>query len=119
MHRPRATVSANSLMPRRTDQPLPGYYTLRLCRGGPPVAAQIVRDDNGQWWAMVDDVWTGPVEDPFTLEMIDQIHSYGQEASESEVRYRIDLKRWAVAYAPMHPAANPRRPVNSDVLLPF
>lgn len=106
-------------MPRRTDQPEPGFYTLRLCRGGPPVGAQIVRDDQGLWYCMVDDVWQGPATDPFTLQMLDQIHSYGQTADETEVNYRIELKRWATVYAPSHPAANPRRPVNTDALLPF
>lgn len=106
-------------MPRRTDQPAPGCYTLRLCRGGPPVAAEIVRDDEGHWWAMVDDVWQGPATDPFALEILDQIHAYGQEATREEISYRIELKRWAMQYKPDHPAANPRRPVNVDSLLSF
>lgn len=106
-------------MPRRSDQPVPGYYTLKLCKGGPPVGAEIVHDEIGQWWAMIDDVLHGPATDPFALEALATIHAYGKEATEAEVRWRIDLKRWAVAYAPSHPAANPRRPVNSDTLLPF
>ena len=106
-------------MPRRTDQPVPGWYTLRLCRGGPPVGAEIIHDENGQWWCSIDDVLHGPNADPFALEALASVHAYGQETTEAEVRYRVDLGRWARQFAPNHPAASPRRPVNSDQLLPF
>ena len=106
-------------MPRRTDRPQPGFYTLRLVRGGPPVGAEIIHDENGQWWCSVDDVLYGPAADPFQIDALCQVHAYGQDASEAEVRYRVNLKRWAVAYSPSHPSANPRRPINSDQLLPF
>lgn len=106
-------------MPRRTDRPEPGFYTLRLCKGGPPVGAEIIRDANGRWWCMLNDDLFGPVDDPFVMDALQQVHAYGQDSTEAEVRYRIDLKRWAEKYAPTHPAANPRRPVNSDILLPF
>ena len=106
-------------MPRRTDRPQPGFYILRLVRGGPPVGAEIIRDDDGNWWCSVDDVLYGPNADPFQIDALANVHAYGQEATEAEVRYRIDLGRWARQFAPNHAAANPRRPVNSDTLVPF
>ena len=106
-------------MPRRTDQPQPGWYTIRLCKGGPPVGAQIIRDDDGNWWCSIDDVTYGPNTDPFQIDALTQVHAYGQEVTEAEFRYRIELGRWARQHAPSHPAANPRRPVNSDILTPF
>lgn len=106
-------------MPRRTDKPEPGYYLIRLVKNGPPVGAEIIHDDAGQWWTMVDDVLYGPARDPFQLETLCQVHSYGVESTQSEVAYRIELSRWAKAYSPNHPAANPKRPVDTENLIPF
>jgi hypothetical protein len=105
-------------MPRRSDTPEPGFYLLRLVKGGPWVGAEI-RCQDGQWRVMVDGDWQGPVADPWSLPNLERVHWGGRTTTESEVRYRLARKRHAIIDAPNSPAANPRRPVDPDEFIPF
>lgn len=105
--------------PRRADQAVPGHYLLRLVKGGPWVAAQIVQHEDGTWSAMLDGVETGPAADPWSLPDLERIHWGGRESNPSETAYRLALKRFAVEQSPSHPAANPRRAIDPDQFIPF
>lgn len=105
--------------PRKSDTPEPGFYLIRLTRGGPWVGAQITHDDADGWRAMIDGIWSGPSNDPWLVSGLETIHWYGRASTESEVKYRIGLKRWAEIHAPDAPAANPTKAVNLDKLIPF
>lgn len=98
--------------------PTPGFYLVRLVRHGPFVGAQIACED-GKWSCMLDGVTSGPVDDPVLLDDIEKIHTYGRVTTDAEVKFRIGIKRWAEIYAPSHPAANPRRAIDVDKLVPF
>lgn len=105
--------------PRQSDTPRPGFYLLRLVRGGPWVGAEIIHDADGQWRTMLDGKWEGPSRNPWILPMMEKIHFGGRETTESEVRFRVGAARWAAIYAPSSAPANPHKPIDIDSLIPF
>lgn len=105
--------------PRVSDRPTPGWYLIRLVKNGPKVGAQLSYDPADGWSAMIDGEREGPSRDPWMLPMVERIHFYGLPVTESEVEYRIGVKRWAAINKPGHPAANPRRAINIDEIIPF
>ena len=104
--------------PRRSDTPSPGFYLLRLVRGGPWVGACIAHGPDG-WTVMIDGDTQGPATDPWSLANMEKVHYYGRETTESEVAFRVGVKRWAEIYDPGHRAANPRRKIDIDSIVPF
>ena len=98
--------------------PTPGFYLVRLVPKGPFVGAQIAHDDTG-WWSMLDGVYSDPVDDPVWLTDVEKIHAYGRMTTMAEVQFRLGLKRYQQIYNPDAPAANPRKPINIDKLVPF
>lgn len=104
---------------RQSDTPRPGFYMLRLVRGGPWVGAEIIQDVDGQWTVMVDGVREGPSHNPWILPLLEKVHFYGRVTTESEVRFRVGAARWASIYAPSSAPANPHKPIDIDNLIPF
>jgi hypothetical protein len=51
--------------------------------------------------------------------MLETVHWYGRSSTPDEVAYRIGRKRWAEIYKPDDAAANPRRAIDLDTLIPF
>ena len=106
------------MTPRALDRPEPGYWRIRLVKGGPLVPAMIRRvqclhepgdpfnpmDRSPSWYAEIDGrpvawsrVWeTRPVE---TITAADYAHE-------------VDTGRWAREHAPDHPRAAPREKVD-------
>jgi hypothetical protein len=105
--------------PRRSDTPKPGFYLLRVVRGGPWVGASISFDADAGWSVMLDGETQGPSLDPWSLPNMERVHWGGRESTEAEVVYRIGLKRWAEIHKPDHHAANPRKAISLDDLIPF
>jgi hypothetical protein len=103
---------------RRTDQPTVGFYLIHQTRNGPWCGGEIKFHD-GQWSAMIDGKWEGPSANPWILGTLVALHSFGKFSTESEVGFRIGRKRWAEIHDPSHIAANPDRPLNLDVIIPF
>jgi hypothetical protein len=98
--------------PRRIDQPLEGFFLRRLTRGGPWVGCAIVQTGAG-WRAQIDGRWCGEAHpDPAVAPGVMDIWTSGRRVDETEFRFRLGLKAWAEKHAPLHPAANPREPVN-------
>lgn len=111
--------------PRQVDQPEPGFFKLRLARGGPWVPARI---------------WYGPPIDPITGEDLDrsprlQAQTFDFEPTADFVRIckvwthgvrideaEYDFMRASIAYAKAHrpsdPIANPFRTVDVASLPP-
>ena len=106
-------------MPRVSDRPNPGHYLLRLVKNGPWVAAEIVHHEDGTWSCMLDGVWSGPASDPWTLPDLERIHWGGRESYASETAYRLAMRRYAEVHKPDDPAANPRRAIDPNILIPF
>ncbi len=62
---------------RRIDQPVAGFYALRLCKGGPQVCALIHHGAAG-WSCSINNHATGfPNVDPWLVQDLWRIHSYG------------------------------------------
>ena len=99
------------------EPPEPGFYLRRLVRGGPYVGCQIVHNADG-WRVMQDGVWQGPSADPWLLPLMHEVF-LAEPATEAEVQHRIGVKRWAEIYQPDHPAANPRRAIDIDRVVPI
>lgn len=106
-------------MTRVSDRPIPGHYLMRLVKHGPWVAAEIRRDENGRWYAMLDGVESGPAEDPWSLPDLERIHFGGRDSYASETAYRLAMARFSREHRPDSPAANPRLAINPDVLVPY
>jgi hypothetical protein len=104
--------------PRRSDVPEPGWYLLRLVRGGVWVGAQIAYNEAEGWTVVLDGVLEGPNHNPWALPSMERVHWGGRPTTEAEVLYRIGIKRFAEIHMPAHPAVNPKQPVDIDELPP-
>src|ERR1044071_2146193 len=100
----------------RIDQPVVGYYTVRLIRRGLRVAVRIF-EDGGGLRVMVD----GRTEraDGTPLD-VHEVWPYcaGHRITEREYEFLRARADWASEPAPDHPAANPREPIDLRSLKP-
>ena len=105
---------------------VPGYFLIKLVRGGPPVPAQILFDGllyrvevNGK---LAPDAWRPDELDPlwgdaaiageaFSHPLL-RVVLFGKKVTELEYRYRCELRAWAEKNAPDHSAAKPGEPVD-------
>lgn len=93
--------------------PEPGYFRVRLVKGGPQVPARISR--NGETWSTVIAGVLSVATDPIAAGA-DYIWHYGTRIGETE--YREMLFTTAIASAD-HPARNPRQPIDISRLKPL
>ena len=103
---------------RMGEPPKPGFYLRRLVRHGPLVGCQITFDSAEGFRVMEDGRWEGPSQDPWLLPLMHSV-AFATPCDEAEVKYRIGLKRYAELYQPDAPAANPRKPIDIDKMIPF
>jgi hypothetical protein len=101
----------NDETPRRVDVPEAGFFSMRLVRLGPYVAARIVHGPAG-WQAIIDGQTFDPHPDPAYAKGVFQIWHGGRRIRESEYRHMLHVREWAKRESPRHPAANPRRAIN-------
>lgn len=106
--------------PRRVDVPEPGFFAIRLVKGGPKVAATIERDAAGVWSTTIDGVrQSGAAHtDPALAEGVFRIWHYGERITEAEHRYLIDFAAYVRVHVPDAPEANPTQPIVIGRLLP-
>lgn len=107
------------ISPRQVDQPRPGFFEMRLVRGGPMVAAKITHDD-GMYQAWIDGKPRGePHADPvFALDVYRVWHS-GREIDEAIYDFRLAYKAWAKANDPSHPALRPAEVIDLSARKPL
>jgi hypothetical protein len=110
---------------RFTGWPEPGFFKMRLVRGGPWVAALIWRPcpmilpQPSEMTPALED-WCFPTERPRLLRATisedeaspNEVWERGSRISPREYQKLLDVHRYAVAYAPHEPEANPRRKVD-------
>lgn len=103
---------------RVVDQPQPGLFKMRLVRRGPFVPAKIEKID-GKWTATINgaEQWP-PSADPVAAAGVLRIWHGAAAITAQEYEYLIELKAWAEASAPEHPAANPTKPIDLSSLPP-
>ena len=101
--------------PRSVTEPRPGFFLIRLVKGGPFVAARISHQ-NGVWWAEINGKPCGARHsDPLLAEKVFHVWlTARQEIDEAEYRRRLGLASQAG-----HPAAQPRKPIDLNALPPL
>lgn len=103
--------------------PTEGCYRRRLVKHGPWVACVILRRD-GAWYVMENGIWLGPSLDPEGTgwpqfnEMMERV-AYAQFINQDEAKFLEARRMWAVVYKPDSAAANPRRAINADTIIPI
>ena len=99
--------------PRRSDRPEPGFYLIRLVRGGPLVPAEIIQR-RGQWGAAIDGApprsWNA---DPFRSEGVERVW-LGERVTKAEHDRRVALKSVSG-----HPAQTPDRKIDLTAIPPI
>jgi hypothetical protein len=98
---------------RPVNTPSPGYFLIRLIKGGPLVPARICHEQ-GLWWAVVDGEVKQAHADPGHAPDVFRIWHSGQFIDQQTYEHRLRLKKWAVEHRPDHPAANPRKPIDRN-----
>lgn len=98
---------------RRVDQPEPGYFLVRLVKGGPRVAAEITHR-RGLWGALVNGETCGAQHADWTRAAGVAAVWLGERIDAAEYRRVL-----ALAAQPGHPNATPRRPLDLAALPPL
>lgn len=105
----RSTAASPSAQRRQIDDPAPGYFTIKLIKGGPRVPARLHMDLTG-YWAEIDGKRCGAAsEDPLQADGVMRVWLYGREID--QVEYAALLGR---ADKP-----DPRKPVDLRKLAPI
>ena len=111
-------------MSRQIDQPRPGYFKMRIVKGGPFVGAEIrhgpSRDpETGEelerswlWEALIDGKHARPPAcDPMNAGVF-RIWESATEISEHEYRFMISDAEWCKQHAPEEPKSKPNAEIN-------
>lgn len=106
--------------PRAVDKPEPGFFRLRLIKGGPWVPAQIRRVGT-EWHATIAgvlSVYQSELDDscPSDAVAVWRIWHGGKEINEDDYQLMLQRMAWARRDMPDHPAANPDKPVDMTKL---
>ena len=117
-------------MSRPLADPRPGYFKLRVVKGGPFVGAEIRHgpgrdpetgeelDRSWLWEALIGGKHIRPpAADPVNAGVF-RIWESGVEIAEAEYRFLIADAEWCAAHAPDEPAARPADPVKIADLPP-
>jgi hypothetical protein len=104
---------------RRVWPPEPGYFRLRLVKGGWPVGARIGKTEDGLWQAEVDGKLHHPNWNPAYARMVSDIWHYGERIDQATYQRLIDQAAHARAHDPGHPAADPYTPIDRAKLKPI
>lgn len=108
-------------MIRNPARPEPGFFKLRLVKGGPWVPASITRPCTctiggdrppHEWKETCDRFPTLAGEINREEGDIYQIWAYGREISEDEYNHLTALCEWAEKHAPHEPEANPYQAID-------
>lgn len=108
---------------RSVDQPEPGFFTLRLVKGGPKVPARIIHApatdpltgetlDRSYWWSA--EISGKPAGEP-SMQPTDEVMRiwlFGEPITEADYRYEVADMDWCLAHAPAEPKANPRQRID-------
>jgi hypothetical protein len=97
--------------------PEPGWFTMRLVRGGPQVPARIYQPCPIEFcwlspWQWVDRRYKLEAEIDGTPTTVDSVWLYGRRSTMAEFEYLTHKARWARVHQPEHPAANPRAKID-------
>lgn len=127
---PNARTNPNHAQPVRIiDAPQPGWFRMRLVKGGPTVPARIAygpqRDpetglelDRSWLWHGEINGQPDPNPTPAPTETVMRIWTSGAPITEAEHDYLAADRAWAAEFAPHLPEANPTRRIDLSALDP-
>lgn len=102
---------------RRIDKPRPGWFAMKLVKGGPRVPCRISFDETTRLWSAEIDGAVSTNADP-TLAGVFRIWLFAMEIEEWVFLNMVDAKaRWAVEN-PDHPCLHPRRRIEPMLMRP-
>lgn len=115
---------------RGTDWPEPGYFSLRLVKGGPMVGAELTYAppndpetgeplDRSYYWSARIDGEHDPSPEPMPSERVMRVWLHGRRIDKAEYDYLTKDAEWARRFAPDDPRANPRQKVDIRVIRPL
>lgn len=116
-------VEARLYGPRQVGQPSPGFYAVRLVRGGIEVAARITcgpssDPDTGELldrsWHFAAELNGEPDRDPRPEpnERVWMVAERGRRIGEAEYRYLLADRAWAARFRPSLPESQTNRPID-------
>lgn len=117
-HRRSTPVHKGAGQARLIWPPSPGYFSLRRHKGAWRVPAEI-RHEAGLWCAIIDGVAGNSHTDPAHAKDVDTIWTSGLRLPEVEFRYLEQVRDWAKANDPDHPALHPFKPIDPMRLTPL
>lgn len=103
--------------PRRVDKPEPGWFVMRLVRGGWLVPCSIAYDEGTGRWSTTIDGETVSAIDPAEAGVW-RVWLTGRRIEEWQFKDMEDLREWAKANDPAHPCLTPRRRIDPMLLAP-
>lgn len=104
--------------------PIPGFYAVKIVRGGPRVGAKIEHgpgtdpetgealDRSWMWSAWIDGKLVEPPSPDPMVAGCYRISVFGQSISEADYLLLVKTGEWAKQHSPTDPAANPNQPIN-------
>jgi len=104
---------------RRVDVVEPGWFKLRLTKGGWQVPCRIGFDADRGWYAVIDGCPHSPNDDPWLAEGVSDIHAYGLKIDHEEYEHLLSIKVWAQVHQHDHPALWPQRRIDPAQLRPL
>jgi hypothetical protein len=104
------------------DTPMPGYYAVRLCRGGVECAAQIILHEDGSLSGLIN----GEAVSPYDTDegrtfpnKLQNIWLFGRPIEKHEYDYLLARLIHYQRTDPNSPLANPLRKINRRLLPPI
>jgi len=104
---------------RDPDKPEPGFYAVKLVKGGPEVGA-LIDKVGGFWLAKIEEDWVGePTDDPQLADGVQQIWLFGRRITAQEHDFMLARAAYARHHDPQSPWANPRKPLDLKSIPPI
>lgn len=116
---------------RIADRPQPGHFKLRLCKGGPFVAASISfapstdpetgepLDRSWHWEATIAGSLVADPSPSWVRAGVDRVWLFGTPIDKAEHDFLLSAAAWDRAHAPDAPMANPQKPVDIRAIEPI
>jgi hypothetical protein len=104
------------------DSPVPGFFAVRLTRGGVECAAQIIMDDEGNLSGLINGeiVRDGEVDANLTFpDKLQNIWLWGRKIDKGEYDYLLARYHHYRINDPADPRARPKEKVNRRLMKPI
>lgn len=95
--------------PRPSDTPVPGFFRVRLCKGGPWVPARILHEDD-HWLVVIDGVATSEAahRDPWKAPRMEMV-AFSNAITAAEYASLLEQRR---ALPEDHPLKDATKPID-------